>query len=319
MIKYGIIGAGWRSEFYLRIANLVPEKFSVSGIYIRNPEKRKVFSEKYNVKIFDNLKDLLSTEFDFIVSCVNKEAINQTAQMLSDKGVYILSETPVTDINLDGKIQVAEQFHLMPRNQAYKRIIDSGILGEVHHVQLSCCHDYHAASLIRFFLNIKDENPVKTSVCLPDSINRYNCRNGYIKPINVNSKQKITVLDFGSKTAVYDFNFEQYFSNIRSSRIVIRGTNGEIMNNSCTYLKDGVPHTFELKRNSFGSEENLDGYALLNITGNGEILYANPFKNARLSDEEIAIATCLLKMKEYTQNGTEFYNTDDASLDNMLI
>ena len=95
MIKYGIIGAGWRSEFYLRLANLVPEKFSVSGIYIRNPEKRKVFSEKYNVKIFDNLKDLLSTEFDFIVSCVNKEAINQTAQMLSDKGVYILSETPV--------------------------------------------------------------------------------------------------------------------------------------------------------------------------------------------------------------------------------
>ena len=40
MIKFGIIGAGWRSEFYLRIAMLVPEIFSVSGIYIRNPEKR---------------------------------------------------------------------------------------------------------------------------------------------------------------------------------------------------------------------------------------------------------------------------------------
>ena len=39
----------------------------------------------------------------------------------------------------------------------------------------------------------------------------------------------------------------------------------------------------------------------------------------RFTDEEIAIATCLLKMKEYTQNGTEFYNTDDAFLDNMLI
>ena len=80
-----------------------------------------------------------------------------------------------------------------------------------------------------------------------------------------------------------------------------------------------MPHTFELKRNSFGSEENLDGYALLNITGNGKILYTNPFKYARLSDEEIAIATCILKMKEYTQNGTEFYNTGDAFLDNILI
>lgn len=47
------------AKFYLRIANLVPEAFSVSGIYIRNPEKRKEFSKKYNVPIFDNLDALL--------------------------------------------------------------------------------------------------------------------------------------------------------------------------------------------------------------------------------------------------------------------
>ena len=41
MIKYGIVGAGWRSEFYLRIAELLPKEFSVSGIYIRNSEKQK--------------------------------------------------------------------------------------------------------------------------------------------------------------------------------------------------------------------------------------------------------------------------------------
>ena len=46
MVKFEIIGAGWRSEFYLRIAMLLPEKFSVSGIYIRNPEKREEFSKK---------------------------------------------------------------------------------------------------------------------------------------------------------------------------------------------------------------------------------------------------------------------------------
>ena len=230
-----------------------------------------------------------------------------------------MTETPISSNNLKGKIQVAEQFHFMPRNQAYKRIIDSGILGDVHQVQLSCCHDYHAASLIRFFLNINDEKPLKTSVCLPDNLNRYNCRNGYHEPEKVVSKQKITILNFREKSAIYDFNFEQYFSDIRSSRIVIRGTNGEIVNNTCTYLKAGLPHTFELKRNSFGFEENLDGYTLLNITGNGEILYTNPFKNARLSDEEIAVATCLLKMKEYTQNGLEFYNAGDAFLDTSLI
>lgn len=319
MISFGIIGAGWRAEFYLRIASLLPEKFSVSGIYIRNPKKRAEFSKKYDVKIFDNLEDLLSTDFDFIVSCVNKDSINETAQMLANKGIAVLTETPVTTDNLKGKIQVAEQFHFMPRNQAYKRIIDSGILGEVHQVQLSCCHDYHAASLIRFFLDIKNEIPTKTTVKLPDKITRYNSRNGHIEPTEVNSEQKITFLDFGKKTAIYDFNFEQYFSDIRASRIVIRGTNGEIINNTCTYLKEGIPHSFEIKRNYFGAEESLDGFSLYNITGNGEILYNNPFKNARLSDEEIAIATCLLQMKNYIETSIEFYNPKKAFYDYSLI
>ena len=47
MIRYGIIGAGWRSEFYLRIAELLPKEFSLSGIYIRNSEKQKEFADKY--------------------------------------------------------------------------------------------------------------------------------------------------------------------------------------------------------------------------------------------------------------------------------
>ena len=320
MIKFGIIGAGWRSEFYLRIAMLVPEIFSVSGIYIRNPEKRIEFSKKYNAPIFDNLEDLLNTDVDFIVSCVNMNSINEMAQKLADKGIAVLTETPVSVDTLKGKIQVAEQFHFMPRNQAYKSIIDSGILGEVHQVQISCCHNYHAASLIRFFLDIKDEIPTKTTIALPDKLKRYNCRSGYIAPVDVAAEQKITIFDFGQKSAVYDFNFEQYFSDIRASRIIIRGTNGEIINNTCTYLENGIPHSFEIKRNVFGTEESLNGFSLFNITGNGEVLYTNPFKNARLSDEEIAIATCLLKMNEYITNGTNFYSPQEAFKDyNMMI
>lgn len=207
----------------------------------------------------------------------------------------------------------------MPRNQAYKKIIDNGILGEVHQVQLSCCHDYHAASLIRFFLDIKDAVPTKTSVTLPDKLTRYNSRKGHIESTMVNSDRKIIILDFGDKTAIYDFNFEQYFSDIRASRIVIRGTKGEIVNNTCTYLKDDLPHSFEIKRNCFGAEESLDGFSLLNITGNGEVLYTNPFKNARLSDEEIAIATCLVKMKDYFLYNNSFYNAADAFFDFKLF
>lgn len=154
------------------------------------------------------------------------------------KDIPILTETPVTDGTLTGRVQVAEQFHFMPRNQAYKRIIESKILGEVHSVRLSCCHDYHAASLIRFFLDTGFEEPEIASISLTDPVIRYNSRAGYLKsPAVIPAEEKIKIFKFKDKTAVYDFSFEQYFSDIRSSQITIRGTNGEIVNNTWHLFK----------------------------------------------------------------------------------
>ena len=331
MIKYGIIGAGWRSEFYLRIAALMPDTFKVSGIYIRNKQKREEFSQKYNAPIFDTLEKLLQTDYDFIVSCVNKAGICDTVRELAGKNIPLLTETPIgtsnkeiddflCEIKPDWRVQVAEQFHFMPRNAAIKCIIDSGVLGEITQVQLSCCHDYHAASLIRFFLGTGNEMPETSSFTLPDKVNRYNSRAGLLsEPETVTAEEKFVVLRFKGKTAVYDFNYEQYFSDIRRSRILIRGTNGEILNNECTYLKNGFPHSFRLRRNSYGENESLDGFTLVNITAEGKVLYENPFKSARLSDEEIAIATCLLNMKKYLDTGTPFYSLEDAALDSKIF
>ena len=325
------MGAGWRSEFYLRIAALMPNTFKVSGIYIRNKQKQEEFSKKYDVPIFDTLENLLETDYDFIVSCVNKAGICDTVRLLAGKNIPLLTETPIgaslkeiddflAEIKPEWRVQVAEQFHFQPRNAAIKSIIDSGILGEITQVQLSCCHDYHAASLIRFFLNTGDEMPKGFSFTQSDTVTRYNSRGGLLKePQTVTSDEKFAFLKFKSKTAVYDFNYEQYFSDIRRSRILIRGTNGEILNDECTYLKNGLPHSFTLKRNSYGANESLDGFTLVNITAEGRVLYENPFKGSRLSDEEIAIATCLLNMKKYLETGEEFYSLKEAALDSKIF
>ena len=292
MITYCVIGAGWRSEFYLRIAKLLPELFCVKAVCVRNLNTASAFREKYDVAILNSLDDVLKVDCDFFVNCINKEDISDLSFDLCSRGYAVLQETPAVLPKkqiLDSKnfkLQVAEQFHFMPRNQAYKKIIDSGILGEVHQVQLSCCHDYHAASLIRFFLDIKAETPTKTTISLPDKLTRYNCRAGHIEPAIVDSEEKITILNFGNKTAIYDFNFEQYFSDIRASRIVIRGTTGEIINNTCTYLKDGLPHSFEIKRNCFGAEESLDGFSLLKKIRNDGNALPVLFLTARDSIED---------------------------------
>ncbi len=55
------------------------------------------------------------------------------------------------------------------------------------------------------------------------------------------------------------------------------------------------------------------------LTAEGNVLYENPFKSARLSDEEIAIATCLLNMKKYLETGVPFYSLKEAALDSKIF
>ena len=162
--------------------------------------------------------------------------------------------------------------------------------------------------------------PKTSTFTLTDTVNRYNSRAGFLsKPETVTAEEKFVVLKFKDKTALYDFNYEQYFSGIRRSRILIRGTNGEILNDECTYLKNGLPHSFTLRRNSYGANESLDGFTLVNITAEGKVVYDTPFKGARLSDEEIAIATCLLNMKKYLDTRIPFYSLEEAALDSKIF
>ena len=93
MINYVIIGGGWRAEFYLRIAKAIPEKFNVSAICVRNPERRQYIAEKFNVKVFSSIEESLREHFDFIVNCINKENISDLSVTLADMGYYVLSET----------------------------------------------------------------------------------------------------------------------------------------------------------------------------------------------------------------------------------
>ena len=147
---------------------------------------------------------------------------------------------------------------------------------------------------------------IKTS----DPLLIYNGREGYFKPKSAVSLRKTAILDYGDKTAVYDFTDEQYFSDIRSKQLIIRGEKGEIVNNVCTYINDELPATFSITKNYFKNSTVLES-----IVGDGKIFYKNPFGEAPLNEDEIAIATCLLKMKDYLETGNQFYSVTKAIID----
>lgn len=320
-ITYSVIGGGWRSEFYLRIAKLIPERFFVSCICVRNKKRAKEISERFDVKIAETVDELKTYPCDFIVNCINKNDISDLSFKLADDGYAVLAETPACinpehaeslrkKFKKEYKIQIAEQFHLKPMYQAIKNVINMGIIGEPYYINISAAHDYHAMSLMRFFLNA--ENPKIISECTRACpILHTNFRNGEVeKKEIINSFDVIKVFEFQDKTAVYEFDGEQYFSPIRTDRLLIRGDKGEIKNNAVRYLnKDNAVVRSNIIQHTSG---NLDGLYNGEITFESRVVYRPMFGGARITDEETAIAAALVKMKEYVNTGKEFYGFERA-------
>ena len=316
-ITFSMIGGGWRSEFYIRIAKLLPDFFEIASICIRNENKAKEIKEKYNCNIVKSIDEVLSVPCDFIVNCTNKENINQISITLAKNGFPVLSETPAieqSDYDSSLKIQVAEQYHLLPMNVALQKIIDMGIIGDVNYVEIASAHDYHAMSLIRKFLKVKFPPTNVVSYQFDTNVLVSHGRYGEIDDKKISDTlQTIKIFDFNNKKAVYNFSHDMYFSPIRKKHVLIRGTRGEIENDIVRYFNTNNQFCeSKIARRPCGD---LNGLFNEDITFENKLLYRSPFKGIRISDEEEAIAMCLVKMKEYTENNNAFYSFNDAVLD----
>ena len=72
MTTYAVIGAGWRSEFYIRLGQLMPEKFELVGAVVRNPERAGEFQADFGISIFESITALLQfARPDFVIVAVS--------------------------------------------------------------------------------------------------------------------------------------------------------------------------------------------------------------------------------------------------------
>ena len=218
------------------------------------------------------------------------------------------------------RIQVAEQYQFQPLHAARIAIASSGRLGPVSQAQVSAAHGYHGIDLIRRFLDdrfgpvsIRAQRFDSTIVAGPD-------RAG--PPLDeriVPGTQVIATLDFDGRLGLYDFTEDQYFSWIRSNRVLVRGERGEIHDTTVRYLEDATtPVTVELRRHEIGQDGNLEGLGFAGITAGAEWIVRTEFPGARLSDDELAVATCLARMAEYVDGAPGFCDLAEGVHDHYL-
>jgi len=195
------------------------------------------------------------------------------------RGIPVLSETPPAptlealiglyqSVGANTKIQVAEQYQYQPIYAARIHLANSGLLGKVTQAQVSLAHGYHGTCLMRKLLGINFEN---AEIIGRQFVSSIVCGPGRAGPPEskevVESSQEISLLNFDGKLGVFDFTDDQYFSWIRSNRVLVCGELGEIVNNEVCYLKDyKTPISVSLKRHNAGEDGNLEGFSHKGIT-----------------------------------------------------
>ncbi|MCR8631303.1 Gfo/Idh/MocA family protein [Paenibacillus radicis (ex Xue et al. 2023)] len=329
---FGIIGSGWRTDFYMRIMEALPEKFRVSGVVVRGVEKGRAFEQRWGVPTFRTLEEMLSqTAPSFVVLSVPWAMTPDLIKEMADRGIPVLSETPPApdvdhlnklyhEISKDARVQVAEQFAFQPQHAARIAVVKSGVLGTVTQAQVSAAHGYHGMSIMRSLLDLGfADAKIRGYNFASQIVSGPNREGDPIEEKMAMSNQVYAILEFDNKLGIFDFTGDQYFSWIRSSRLLVRGDRGELMNDQLKYLKDyQTPVEMNLKRLNAGENGNLEGYYHKGILAGDQWVYRNPFMPGRLTDEEIAIATCLQKMGEYVEGGPSFYSLAEAAQDHYL-
>lgn len=313
--RFGVVGSGWRAEFFVRMARLLPERFECVGVVTRSAARGAEVEAAWGVPTVRTVEELVTGAVagagvspdrpEFVVVSVPWPATPEVIREVVALGVPVLAETPPApdadglhelwaDVGSTGLVQVAEHSPFLPVHAA--RLASIEILGRTTNVQISSTHLYHAVALIRRFLGTgRGPVTVKASSFVAPLLDPLS-RDGWTGATDPTpAATTLATLDFGDgRSALYDFTDNQWHNPLRTNRLLIRGTLGELVDQTFTrWAADRTVLTSTIERRVAGIEQNLDGFDLEHLSLDGRVLFRNVYNGARLSDEDIAVAGLL--------------------------
>lgn len=329
--RFAIIGTGWRSEFFLRIAAAAPSRLQASGVLARSDASAARVAG-WGVPVHRSLDDLLAARPDFVIASVTWPAMPGVITELVERGVRVLAETPPApdadglrklwhDVGASRLVQVAEQYMLMPGHAARLEVVRSGALGTVGGVQVSSTHLYHATSMIRTFLDAGMAEATVSARTFTAPLVDPLTPTGWSDDLTPQERTTtIATLDFGDgRMGLYDFVDNQWWNPILSRRIVIRGSHGELVDDTVRRFEGAEVITSPITYRRTGVDLNLEGNDVASAAFEGRIVYRNPWVGTRLSEDDIAVASLLELTGRWARGeGAEPYPLADACQDHLL-
>jgi predicted dehydrogenase len=333
MTTFGIVGSGWRGEFFLRLAATVPDRFRATGVVTRTPERGAEVTARHGVPSFRTARELIAAEApDFVAVAVPWAASPDAIRELVAQGVHVLAETPPApdlpglrrlwaDVGDSELVQVAEQYLLMPGHAARLQLVQAGVIGEPTSVHVCSTHLYHAVSMIRGLLGAGCEPATVQARTFTAPLADPLTPDGWTGDATPQPRETtIATLDFGGRMGLYDFTENQWWNPLRGRRIVVRGTMGELADDRVVRLADPTtPVSSPLVHRRLGVDLDLEGNELDHISFEGRVVYRNPFRGARFSEDDLGVALLLERTGAWARGeGPAPYPLADGLQDHLL-
>jgi hypothetical protein len=131
----------------------------------------------------------------------------------------------------------------------------------------------------------------------------------------------LATLDFGQgRSGLYDFTGNQTRNLLRTRRLLVRGSHGEVSDEALVHLVDATTITrATFSRRQTGHDLDQNGYATDHIALGDAVYWRNAWPAARWTDDELAIAELLTRMAAWVHDaGPAPYPLVEGCTDQLL-
>ena len=340
-IATAFIGAGRRMQtIYLPVLQQLNQDFDLVGVTTRSQKTAQQATQATGLEAFGDLSTLIrKTNPDLFIVCVPPEANVEVSMQAISTGKAVLLETPLSFSMRKARklahfckkatapIGVTEQKPFLPWELFKQTLLQTGVFGQIIMVENDFrSYDYHAIAQLRNYLGY-ERKPVRIQSLSKEMLLPVVLTESMNERASTLQEQEIWDLAhilFDDGTFMVHHFTSQYkvkpYRTFQSLRIY--GEKGSLVNDQLAVLdvSSGQTHrpTIEVKHTPI---ENRAPTSIATTLPNGEkVTWNNPFKETAFTDDQVALAIHLQKMREaILEGGSSLYQVQDALIDQEII
>ena len=276
-LKIAVVGTGGRSRAHLSTIPKLEPIYQLVGVCDIDKDRATETAQRMSVSGYTDIETLIEMESpDVILITVGPDGHHVITEVAASRGVHVITETPISttlpcaDRMIDAaaqygvKLEVAENVWRWPHERLKRKIVDTGLIGEITHAHLwYTSGSYHGINAIR---TLVQSTPVRVI--------------GHAKEIG-GSSWEVGVVEFENGVSlVYELPIRR-----RGNYWEIDGTKGSIVGNELVLYREAGTETYPIQTVT----TEVDGVEVVDharVDTDPPVIWENPLKAFGLADAD---------------------------------